>query len=289
MSNLLRLVRFLKPYRLHLTVAGLLTFVVLAGELLTPTALGWTIDRGLGSRRMDLVLMYSLLLIGLFGVRSLAAYYQGYLQNLAGQRMVRDLRHQLYERLQYLPISFYRSMPTGQIMSRVTSDLEAVQEFVAWGFLFLIAASVSFVGTVVVLMAINWRLSSVVMAPIVPLALVVFLFDRRIGPAWESVREQMGRLTTVLQEAVSGVRVVKAFAREPYEVRRFGVQNKAYRAKNIHRANVEARSFPSMDLFIGLCFVLLTFYGGRLVIRGDVTLGIFFAYQWYLWGVIWPG
>jgi len=288
MSDLLRLLRFLKPYRVQLAIAGALTFVVLAGELLTPAVLGWTIDRGLGSRRMDLVFLYSLLLIGLYGVRSLASYYQGYLQNLAGQRMVRDLRHQLYERLQYLPISFYRSMPTGQIMSRVTSDVEAVQEFVAWGFLFLVAAGVTFVGTLVILMVINWRLSSVVMLPIIPLALVVFLFDRRIGPAWEDVREQMGRLTTVLQEAISGVRVVKAFAREPYEVQRFGTQNQAYRAKNIHRANVEARSFPSMDLFIGLCFVLLTLYGGRLVIRGDVTLGTFFAYQWYLWGVIWP-
>ncbi|NOZ27168.1 MAG: ABC transporter ATP-binding protein [Chloroflexi bacterium] len=288
MRNFLRLIRFLKPYRGLLAIAGVLTFVVLAGELLTPAILGWTIDRGLSRRRMDLVFLYSLLLMGVFGLRSLAAFYQGYLQNLAGQRMVRDLRHQLYERLQYLPISFYRSMPTGQIMSRVTSDVEAVQEFVAWGLLFLIAASVSFVGTFIILLVINWRLSLAVMAPILPLALVVFLFDRRIGPAWETIREQMGRLTTVLQEAISGVRVVKAFAREVHEVRRFGAQNEAYRAKNLHRAHVEARSFPLMDLLIGMCFVLLTLYGGRKVMSGEVTLGTFFAYQWYLWGVIWP-
>jgi len=288
MQNFLRLLRFLKPYRWHLLGAGILTLVVLAGELLTPAALRWTIDRGLEQRRMDLVFLYSLLLIGLFGVRSVAAFFQGYLQNLAGQRMVRDLRHQLYERLQYLPISFYRSMPTGQIMSRVTSDVEAVQEFVAWGLLFLIAASASFVGTLIILLLINWRLSLAVVSPIIPLAMVVYLFDRRIGPAWEQVREQMGKLTTVLQEAISGVRVVKAFAREHFEIRRFGAQNETYRAKNIYRARVEARAFPSMDLFIGLCFVLLTLYGGHLIMRGEVTLGTFFAYQWYLWGVIWP-
>jgi ATP-binding cassette subfamily B protein len=237
---------------------------------------------------MDLVVFYSLLLIALAGARSLAAFYQGYIQNLAGQSVVRDMRRLLYERLQYLPISFYRAMPTGQIMSRVTSDVEAVQEFVAWGFLFLSAASASFVGTLILLLLINWRLSLVVMIPIIPLALVVVWFDRRIGPAWEAVRGQMGRLTTVLQEAISGVRVVKAFAREGYETERFGAQNAAYQAKSMYRAGVEARSFPTMDLFMGLCFVVLAGYGGHQVARGELTLGLFFAYQWYLWGVIWP-
>ncbi len=288
MRNLYKLLRFLKPYRLQMAGAGLLTFVVLAGELLTPAALGWIIDRGLANKRMDLVFLYSMLLIGLFGARSLAAFYQGYLQNLAGQRMVRDLRHQLYERLQHLPLSFYRSMPTGQIMSRVTSDIEAVQEFVAWGLLFLIAAFATFIGTLVILLILNWRLSLAMMLPILPLAGVVVLFDRRIGPAWEKVRAQMGSLTTVLQEAISGVRVVKAFAREQYEIERFGAQNQAHRARNLYRARVEAFSFPSMDLFVGMCFVVLTLYGGLLIIRDELTLGTFFAYQWYIWGVIWP-
>ena len=288
MGHLWRLLRFLHPYRLHVLGAGVLTFVVLAGELLTPAALGWIIDRGLARRRMDLVLLYSALLVVLFGIRSLAAFYQGYLQNLAGQRLVRDLRHRLYERLQHLPLSFYRTMPTGQIMSRMTSDLEAVQEFVAWGLLFLIAALVTFLGTLLILLALNWRLSLAVMAPILPLAAVVVLFDRRIGPAWERVRAQMGSLTTVLQEAISGVRVVKAFAREPYEIARFGAQNQANRARNLYRARVEALAFPSMDLFVGLCFVVLTLYGGLMIIREELTLGAFFAYQWYIWGVIWP-
>ncbi|MCC7354458.1 MAG: ABC transporter ATP-binding protein [Anaerolineae bacterium] len=288
MRNLLRLLRFLRPYRVQVAIAAFLTLVSLAGDLVTPLVLGWTIDRGLASKRMDLVILYSLLLVTLAGTRSLAGFLQGYVQSLAGQSVVRDLRHRLYEHLQHLPVSFYRKMPTGQIMSRVTSDVEAVQEFVSWGFLFLSAGLVSLVGTMVILLVINWRLSVVVMLPIIPLALTVVGFDRRIGPAWEDVRGQMGRLTTVLQEAISGVRVVKAFAREGYETNRFGAQNQTYRAKSIRRGRIEARSFPTMDLFMGFCFVVLAWYGGLLVIRGELTLGFFFAYQWYLWGVIWP-
>ena len=288
MDNLLRLLRFLRPYRGQVAIATFLTLVSLVGDLVTPMVLGWTVDRGLASKQMSLVILYSLLLVILAGMRSLAGFAQGYVQNLAGQGVVRDLRHQLYVRLQHLPVSFYRMMPTGQIMSRVTSDVEAVQEFVSWGFLFLSAGLVSLVGTMVILLIINWRLSIVVMIPIIPLALTVVEFDRRIGPAWEDVRSQMGRLTTVLQEAISGVRVVKAFAREGYEASRFGAQNQAYRAKSIRRGRIEARSFPTMDLFMGLCFVVLAWHGGLLVVRGELTLGFFFAYQWYLWGVIWP-
>lgn len=288
MQNFLRLIRLLKPYRVQVAIAGVLTLVTLVGDLTTPAALSWVVDRGLSAGRMDLVILYTLLLIALGGMRSLAAFLQGYFQNKAGQGVVRDLRRQLYVRLQDLPLSFYRSMPTGQIMSRLTSDVEAVQEFVAWGVLFLAASLTSFVGTLAVLLFIHWKLSLGVLLPTIPLAIAVYLFDRRIGPAWEGVREQMGRLTTVLQEAISGVRVVKAFAREGYEARRFGAQNAAYRSKSLDRAGVEARAFPTMDFLMGLCFVILAWYGGRLVMAGEVSLGIFFAYQWYLWGVIWP-
>ena len=150
MQNFLRLVRLLKPYRVQVAIAGVLTLVTLVGDLTTPAALSWVVDRGLGAGRMDLVVLYTLLLIALGGMRSLAAFLQGYFQNKAGQGVVRDLRRQLYVRLQDLPLSFYRSMPTGQIMSRLTSDVEAVQEFVAWGVLFLAAGAVLSVAAVAV-------------------------------------------------------------------------------------------------------------------------------------------
>jgi len=286
MDNLVRLLGYLKPYRWRFALAGFLTLLTIGGDLLIPRFFGWTIDRGLGSGQMKQVLLYTGLLLLAAASRSLINYLQWQVQLQVGQDVVRDVRNQLYAKLQALPIRFYRSMPTGQIMSRLTSDVEAIQEYLGWGFLIQIAGLISFVSTSIVLLLIDWQLTLVVMAPTVPLALVVILFDRRIGSAWEAVREQMGHFTTVLQENISGVRVVKAFAKETYEAMRFGTQNERNRQRNLVRARLEANAFPSMDLMIGIIFALLAWYGAQRVINGETTLGTFFAYQWYLWGII---
>jgi ATP-binding cassette subfamily B protein len=187
-----------------------------------------------------------------------------------------------------LPTSFYRGMSTGQIMSRLTSDVESVQEYLGWGFLIQMAGLMSIVGTTAILFALDWQLTLVIYLPMLPIVFIVYHFDKRIGPAWEKVREQMGQLTTVLQENISGIRVVQAFARENLEVDRFQTQNDRNRQRNLERARLEARTFPALDFMVGLAFVLLAWFGGLRVLNGQGDLGMFFAYQWYLWGIIWP-
>jgi ATP-binding cassette subfamily B protein len=179
-------------------------------------------------------------------------------------------------------------MPTGQIMSRLTSDVEAVQEYLGWGFLIQLMAAMSFIGTSVILFMLDWQLTLLMYLPMIVLLIIVAAFDRRIGPSWEAVREEMGKLTTLLQENISGVRVVKAFAREKLEASRFLQRSELNRQRNLDRLRLEANAFPAMDLMVGLSFVLLAWFGALRVISGNGTLGLFFAYQWYLWGIIWP-
>jgi ATP-binding cassette subfamily B protein len=134
----------------------------------------------------------------------------------------------------------------------------------------------------------DWQLTLVLYLPLVVLVFIVYNFNKRIGPSWEAVREQMGKLTAVLQENISGIRVVKAFAQEKLEYGRFRDQNLLNQAKNLDRQRLEANSFPAMDLMVGLTFVLLAWFGAQRVMNGQGDLGRFFAYQWYLWGIIWP-
>jgi ABC-type multidrug transport system fused ATPase/permease subunit len=288
MATFKRLLGYLGPYRGRFLLACWLTFLTVVGDMLTPRLFGWTIDRGLSSGRIDQVLYYCLLLLAAAVAKAVLQYWQWQVQHQVGQDVVRDVRNELYSKLQVLPPSFYRSMPTGQIMSRLTSDVEAIQEYMGWGMILQGAGLVSFTGTALILLSIDWQLTLVVMAPLTFLAVVVMFFDKRIGPAWEAVREQMGQLTTVLQENISGVRVVKAFAKEGNETGKFGTQNDDQRQRNMVRVLLEAQAFPAMDLMIGLTFVLLAWYGAQRVIAGETTLGTFFAYQWYLWGIIWP-
>ena len=237
---------------------------------------------------MERIVFFAAVLVLAGGLKSITNYVQWLVQQRVGQNVVRDFRDELYTRLQVLPVSFYRDMPTGQIMTRLTSDVEAVQEYLGWGFLIQLIAAMSFLGTSVILFMLDWQLTLLIYIPMVILVIIVTAFDKRIGPAWEAVREEMGKLTTQLQENISGVRLVKAFAQEKLAAHRFQRQNLFNRQRNLDRQRLEANAFPAMDLMVGLSFVLLAWFGALRVINGHTTLGMFFAYQWYLWGIIWP-
>ncbi|MBE2198265.1 MAG: ABC transporter ATP-binding protein [Anaerolinea sp.] len=288
MQNFWRLISYLKPYRKRFALSFALATTTIGGDLIVPMLFGWTISRGLQSGRMDQVILYAGLLVLVQAVKSGVNYTQWVVQHQVGQSVVRDVRDQLYNRLQALPPSFYRNMSTGQIMSRVTSDVEAVQEYLGWGFLIQMMGAMSFIGTSLILLLLDWQLTLILYLPLVVLVFIVYHFDKRIGPSWEAVREQMGVLSTVLQENISGVRVVQAFAQEKKENGRFRQQNLLNRQKNLDRARLEANSFPAMDAMVGLTFALLAYFGAQRVINGQGDLGQFFAYQWYLWGIIWP-
>lgn len=288
MGNFRRLLTYITPYRRRFALSFCLAALIIGLDLLVPMLFGWTISRGLESGVLWRIIFFAFALVAAQALKSGLNYLQWLVQQKVGQDVVRDVRDQLYAKLQVLPASFYKGMATGQIMSRLTSDVEAVQEYLGWGFLIQLMAAMSFIGTSVILLFLDWQLTLMMYLPMIALLLIVALFDRRIGPAWESVREEMGRLTTLLQENVSGVRVVKSFARESHEATRFLRRNELNRKRNLDRLRLEANAFPAMDLMVGLSFALLAWFGAMRVINGNGTLGLFFAYQWYLWGIIWP-
>jgi ATP-binding cassette subfamily B multidrug efflux pump len=190
--------------------------------------------------------------------------------------------------MQSLSFSFFDQHHTGQIMSRMTGDIECIRNFLGFGFIHLLVCFINFTATVVIFMVINWKLAIIVMLPTPVLVFLFIKFGKRINPAWREVREQMGKLTSVLQENVTGIRVVKAFAREPFEKDKFNERNIGSFNENMKRAAIEADTFPLAEMISGLNFLLLTIFGGHFVINDQITLGTFMALQWYIFGLIWP-
>ena len=215
-------------------------------------------------------------------------YVQGYSQERIGQEVIRRLRHDLFVRLQRLSFTFYTINATGDLMSRLTSDVMAIMDFFGFGMSEMIASGLTFIGTVTMLLLTDWRLALAVGSPVPVLMFFAFRFSSIVGPAWEAIREEMGKLTTTLQENVSGVRVVKSFARQDLEIDKFAGRNIDTRQANLTRAGIESRTFPLLSFITGFCFLVLYWYGGRRVLAGDMSIGTFFSFNWYLWGLIWP-
>jgi ATP-binding cassette, subfamily B, multidrug efflux pump len=288
MLILRRLLAYVKGYPWLLAAVLGCLIIGLGGELMQPRVLSFVIDRGIAAGSMPNVLRYTGLLACIALVRAGLRYGQAFWQEQLGQEVIRRLRHDLYERLLRLNFTYYTLHATGDQMAKLTSDVYSVMELVGFGIAETVGSALVFCGTIVMLMLVDWPLALVVLTPVPMLMFFAFRFSGLVGPIWERIRAEMGKLTTTLQENISGVRVVKSFARQDHEIGKFRVRNQANLDTNLERAQVEARTFPLLNFVTGFCFLLLYWVGGRRVIAGQMTLGDFFAFNWYLWGLIWP-
>ncbi len=271
-------------------VVTALTIMVVATliDLVAPWILREIFDKGIDKKDMSVVFWLTLSLIGVQAIKSGAMFVQGYSQELVGQNVVFQLRKELYSHLQRLSFSYYDRAQTGQLMSRMTGDIDSVKNFVGFGAMNLITGMLTFLGTVIFMMSMQWKVTLISLVTIPLILFVLWRFNHKVGPAWSNIREQMGRLTTTLQENISGIRVVKSFATEKVEERKFAERNEQNFETNMERAKLEARAFPQMGFYGGLTFVLMIWIGAIFVVRGEMTLGTFMAFQWYTWGIIWP-
>ncbi|WP_127584547.1 ABC transporter ATP-binding protein [Paenibacillus koleovorans] len=288
MKIMLRILKYTIPYKGWTAVALLMLALGVAFDLLAPWFLKQTIDVGIAESRMSAVILFALLLF--FGqiLKSIGMYYQGVAQERVGQNVVFDIRQQVYAHLQRLSFGYYDKAQTGQIMSRMTGDIEAIKNFVGFGAMLLVTGLLTFVGTFIVMLMLHWQVTVISMVTIPFLLIVLRQFNRKVGPAWSDIREQMGRLTTTLQENISGIRVVKAFAREKTEKEKFSWRNDTNFQSNVKRAKIEAGAFPLMGFYGGVVFLLMIWAGGTYVIKDEMSIGTLMAFQWYAWGLLWP-
>lgn len=288
MEHLKRLLPLARPYRWRIALVLLFTAGGLITNLMVPQLLGQAVDRGIVALDLNATLYWCALLLGVAALRSVFYYLQGVGQGTVGTDVVRDLRNQLYRKLQHLPFSYYTTMPTGQLMSRMLGDMDAIEQFVAFGLTAMVTEISTFVFTLIVLLNLDWRLTLIVLAPMLLMYFPIARFRLKLDPAWDAVREQMGKLTSVIQENVSGVRVVKAFGRESHAVSQFERENALNRQKNVERGQLEANAFPTMDFISGVSFLLLLLVGSISIVNGAITIGTFTAFTWYIWSLIWP-
>lgn len=288
MANLKRLLSYLRPHWFMVTVV-IIIMLLLTWMEIQPVALQKRIvDVAIPARDMGLVVGLIWAYIGVWAARGIFNYLQWYLSELIGQRVIYEMRRSIHEHLQILPPSYFTNMGTGQVMSRLTSDIDAVQQFFGYGALLLVQMVILMfvVGTYLALL--NWQLMLATCITFPILFKTVFWLDHNVRPAWKKVREVMGELTETLQENISGIRVVKAFAREPYEIEKFAAKNRAHYDANMDRAGIESVGQPHLDFLTGISFVFVVCLGGYLVVNEKMSLGTLLAFNGLVWSVIWP-
>ena len=270
------------------TVAMLCVVAVTYLNVVVPLIIREVVDKVLVQNMYDQLAWLSLSIIVIAALRSVFSFTQRFTQQYIGQKVVFDLRNNLFRSLEEKSFSFYDQAQTGQLMSRVTSDVEQVRALLAW-WLETLVSSVLTVGSVVlVISTIDPRLMLFYLATI-PLVLVAaYNFSKRIRPRFALTREIFGDMTSVIQQTIVGTRVVRAFAQEEHEKKKFSVPHSRYLKTNLEIWRYRSMFMPFMAFTVSLGTALVYWYGGGEVIRGNMTIGSLVASAAYLAMLVMP-
>ena len=262
--------------------------LVSGANLATPLLIGRAIDEGIGPRRLGVIFVVVGWLVGLALARALFTFLQGYLAERASQGVAYDLRDALFERIERLSFSYYDRVQTGQLVTRLTSDVEQIRTFAGSGVVQLANAVVMLIGTTVLLLYLDWQLALVALAIVPIIAVLLVRFVGRIRPLFREVQQTLGRLNTVLQEDLLGVRVIRAFAREDYETARYTSVNEELLQKNLTTVRVFSNNFPFVFLFANVGTLAIIWFGGWQVIGGRLSIGDLVAFNTLLGFMLFP-
>lgn len=289
MSNaLIRSLKFMRSYRLVAAAAVLSVLAASGADLIAPQVLRDVIDTGIGGRNMTVVTRGALGLIAIAVAGALASFAQGYLSARASHGSAYEMRNEIFGKLQRLSFSYHDRAQTGQLITRVTSDVDLVRDFVGGGLVQAVSAVLLLFGAVGLLFSMNWRLA-LVSVTVVPLTLAVLvLFVRRLGPMFREFQVRLAALNSVLQENIAGVRVVRAFANESYEQDRYLAANTRLLDQGLAVRTTVANAFPLLFSVGTLGVALVTWAGAVQVVQGTLTVGELVAFTAYLFLLLQP-
>jgi len=289
MKELLTLVPYL---RRHATLIGLgLLLVVVANvfSLATPYLIKEAIDAlGRPDANRAHLTHFAGLIVGVALIGGAARFGMRQLLNGVSRRVEMDLRDRFFEHLLRLDASFYARMPTGEIMSRATNDIQAVRMVAGPAYMYLVNTIVVSLFAISLMIWIDPRLTLVAMIPIFALPPVTLGFGRLIHERFEAIQERFGTLSTLVQENFAGVRIIKAYGQEARQIARFSAMAEDYLTRNVSLARVSALFHPLLALFTGLALASALLVGGRRVADGAITVGDFVAFMLYLGMLTWP-
>jgi ATP-binding cassette, subfamily B, bacterial len=289
----------LRPYWRWLAIAFAAVLVEGATDLLEPWPLKIVFDNVIGSKKMPAMLtrivdsaigqnklaileFAAVSVVAIAIVGAIASYAEKYLTTKVGQRVMHDLRHTLYHHIQRLSLSYYEQQNTGDLMVRITSDIDAVQDFVSSALLGIVIDVITLVGMLSVMFYLDWDFTLIALSVAPLLFFVVYRYTHRIKKATRAVKKKEGEIASVVQESLTSMRVIKAFAREDYEEERLDKESLESVEMALHARRIKAKLSPLVDIIVAIGTCLVLWYGTKLVLSNELSTGALLVFILYL-------
>jgi subfamily B ATP-binding cassette protein MsbA len=288
MQVLKRLFLLLTPYLKTIIISALLLIGRAGLELVPPLFQREIIDEIITARNLTYLGVVIAALIGTYALNQLVQIGDNYVRHALGEKFIFDLRVRLYAYLQKMSLSFFERTSTGELMSRVTNDLSALENFVTHGSALTAVDFLRLVGGSLILFVLDWRLAALVMIPVPILALAFRHYNTKIRPVYRRVRARLGDINAKLQDNLSGIRVIQAFAREDVEYERFSKESERYYRARVKGIRYWSIFFPAIRFFAAMGTVVVLGAGSVMVVKGQLTLGTLVAFIAYITSIYDP-
>jgi ATP-binding cassette, subfamily B, bacterial len=279
--RLTTLYRLARPYKLRTALSILTLLAATAASLAPPYLVGRAVDE-VRTGHTHALGWIVVAFVGAAAVGVGCSYAQTYFTGWTGERMLADLRNYLFRHLQRLSLGFYERNRAGVLISRITNDVEALDQLVTDGITSLVQNTLTLGGSAIILFILDWRLALAVLTVMPALTIATAIFRKRSGRSYRRVRETLGAVTATLAEDIAGMRVLQAFTRERAAKENFRVVSEAYRARNQETVVQNGLYFPFVDLLSSIATAIVLGYGGYLVLDRNMTIGVLTAFLIYL-------
>jgi ATP-binding cassette, subfamily B, multidrug efflux pump len=279
---ILRIFRYIRPYRNYMILGYFAMVISIGMQLAIPRLVELVIDGGLVDENSRILSLGVIAIVVVGFTQGIFTYLRSYMFQFLAERVGYDIRNQLYGHMQYLPFSFFDRAHTGQLMSRGTEDINSIRRFLMFSMRMLVQTAGMLVIITIILLTINWQLALLSLALMPVLIGAAVNFGRTIRPLYLAVQQQFGVMTTRMQENLAGTRVVRSFAQEDREIGEFDHELQLLYDRHIDAVKKSAFYFPFMTMISMLAVAVVLWYGGRLIVSGDLTIGQLSAFYLYL-------
>ncbi|MFQ5963165.1 MAG: ABC transporter ATP-binding protein [Candidatus Scalinduaceae bacterium] len=283
-----RLMSYIMRYRLSTLLSIMMVFAATLLFLLGPYLFGYAIDHGIVKGNKSIIITMALIILGVETFRVLLVIVQSYNIQIIGQKVMMDLRMELFSHIQTLPVSFFDKNPVGRLMTRLTNDIAALGELFSAGIIVVIGDVFIIVGVIVTMFLLNPKLAIIALSVFPVMMMVAIFFSKRIKASFREIRRKLARVNSHLNENITGMKIIQLFNREKRNYEDFDSVNKDYLGEQVSYIRYYAIFQPAINIIHALSVALILWYGALRYINLDLTLGILVAFLAYIQGIFEP-
>ena len=283
-----RILKYVSKYKGTVIIGTMCMLIVIGVDLFLPYLQQVFIDGGLMKGNQN-VIVSVLVWIGIITIiKAMLGYGKEFLYDVLSSWVHQDIKNDLFAHIQTLEFEYFDNMNTGELMSRIGEDAENIWQTIGYGMRLFIENIIYFVISTIILFVLNYKLALACFIVMIPIGFIGIKLENKFGETYSKISDQTAEINTIAQEDIAGIKLVKAFSREKYEINKFLKMNKVYYDLNMEQAKIIGDYFPPIEFLTNIALVIMIVLGGFLVMDGEVSIGILVAFNGYIWNLIWP-